>query len=280
MRVTQRLLAISAFAICAGCGIGARAALIDFNAVGDLAANFTHEDPTPPYVEADSVGVGGSRGLSVNATTDTGATLQTSNYNFGPDGAKIQVSMFLHTAATLGTTGEDRIFELNLVGLNTNSPTAGHTGVGGKIEFLPNADGNDTVGVEFRRNNGDPPSSAGQDPGPTFFDIQPATWYKATFTATQGGGGTSIPVTMTLDDYGATGAALVTANVYSFSFTLTDTTAANSDTEVFGAFRVRNGTRLIDALDNYEIVQIAIPEPGTLALVGLALCGLSAKRRR
>jgi hypothetical protein len=277
MRVT-RLAAVSASIVYAFCGIGARAALINFNAAGDLAANFTFEDATPPYIEADLVGVGGSRGLSINATTDTGATLQTSNYNFGPNGSKIQISMFLHTAATLGTTGEDRIFELNLVGLNTNSPTAAHTGVGGKIEFLPNADGNDTVGVEFRRNNGDAPS--GQDPGPTYFDIQPATWYKATFTATQGGGGTSIPVAMTLDDYGATGASLVTANVYSFSFTLADTIAANSDAEVFGAFRLRNGTRLLDALDNYEIVQMAIPEPGTLALAGLALCGWCVKRRR
>jgi hypothetical protein len=280
MKATWRLFALCALAIYVCFAHGARAALIDFNAAGDLAANFTHEDATPPYVEADGVGVGGSRGLTVNAVTDTGATLQTSNYNFGPNGAKIQISMYLHTAATLGTTGEDRIFELNLVGLNTNSPTAAHTGVGGKIEMLPNADGNDTVGVEFRRNNGDPAGGAGQDPGPTYFDIQPATWYKATFTATQGGGGSSIPVTMTLDDYGATGTSLVAANVYSFSFTLTDTTAANSDAEVFGAFRVRNGTRLIDALDNYEIVQVVVPEPATFALAGVALGGLVARRRR
>ncbi|HJQ81129.1 MAG TPA: PEP-CTERM sorting domain-containing protein [Lacipirellulaceae bacterium] len=256
----------------------AHGALIDFNTAGDLANNFFISDPAPfPYAETDGVGVGNpaSRGLSVTGTTDHGATLNTSSYTFGSPGAKVSVSMFFHTAATLGTTGEDRVFELNLVSANNSDVTAAHTGIGGKIEFPP-TDGVDDIRVEFRRNNSD---VAGSDVnGP--FDVKTNTWYKATFTATNNGTASVIPATMVLDEYNADGTSVVAANVFSHSFDIPAEATLTADTEVFGAFRVRNATRLYNALDNFEVLQLVVPEPGTISLAIAVALGLSFSSRR
>ena len=235
--------------------------------------------------EADGVGIGATRALGVvsdlvGGTDDAGATLVTSNYRFGSAGAKIAVSGFFHTVAQLGTTGEDRVFELNLVGLSTNVTTAAHTGIGGKIEFVPNADGNDSVGVEFRRDNADAPGSQTPDAGA--FDIKSNTWYKATFTATNDGAGNPIPATMVLDEYSADGTSLVTANVFSHSFNIASSNI-NTDGEVFAAFRVRNGTRLYNVIDNFEAVQLVIPGAGERRAIWIGRCrvaGRSPPRRR
>lgn len=263
----------------AGFSTAAHGALIDFNTAGDLANNFFISDPAPfPYAEADGVGVGNpaSRGLSVTGTTDHGATLNTSSFTFGSAGAKVSVSMFFHTAATLGTTGEDRVLELNLVSANNSDVTAAHTGVGGKIEFPP-TDGVDDIRVEFRRNNSD---VAGSDVnGP--FDVKTNTWYKATFTATNNGTASVIPATLVLDEYSADGTALVTANVFSHSFDIPAEATLTADSEVFGAFRVRNATRLYNALDNFEVLQLVVPEPGTivLGLFAVAVSALISRQR-
>jgi hypothetical protein len=256
----------------------APAALIDFNTAGDLANHFNHT-ATLPFAEADAVGVGNpaSRGLQVSGTTDSGAVLKTSSLSFGSSGAQVSASAFLHTATALGTTGEDRIFELNIVGLNTNIPTGAHTGIGAKLEFVPNADGNDTIGVEFRRNNADVAGS--QTPDASAFDIKANTWYKATFTAINGGAGNPIPALMVLDEYSADGTSLVAANVFSQSFNI-PSSDINIDAEVWGAFRVRNGTRLLSAIDNFETVQLVIPEPTSLGLIGLSAVVVLGIRRR
>ncbi|HEX2475674.1 MAG TPA: PEP-CTERM sorting domain-containing protein [Lacipirellulaceae bacterium] len=256
----------------------AHGALINFNTAGDLANNFFISDPAPfPYAETDGVGVGNpsSRGLSVTGTTDHGATLNTSSFTFGSPGAKVAISMFLHTAATLGTTGEDRILELNLVSANNSDVTAAHTGIGGKVEFPP-TDGVDDIRIEFRRNNSDVPGSDISGP----FDVKTATWYKATFTATNMGTANPIPATMVLDEYSADGTMLVAANVLTHSFNIPAEAILTADSEVFGAFRLRNGTRLIDALDNFEVLQLAVPEPATLMLGFIAVAGATFTRRR
>ena len=260
----------------------AQSALIDFNTAGDLDTHFDGNwVTTDDFDEADGVGIGATRALGVvsdivGGTDDAGATLVTSNYRFGSPGAKIAVSAYFHTVAQLGTAGEDRVFELNLVGSSANVPTAAHTGIGGKIEFVPNADGNDSIGIEFRRNNADVAGS--QTPDASAFDIKSSTWYKATFTATNAGAGNSIPATMVLDEYSADGTSLVTAGVFSHSFDI-PAGDISIDPEVWAAFRVRNGTRLYNAIDNFETVQLVIPEPASVALVGLAVVGFLAIRR-
>jgi hypothetical protein len=256
----------------------ARAATIDFNTAGDYANNFFASDPLP-FAETDGVGVGtpASRALGMTGTGDNGSTLNTSSFTFGSPGAKVAVSMFFHTAETLGTTGEDRVFELNLVSANNSDVTAAHTGVGGKIEFPP-TDGVDDIRVEFRRNNSD---VAGSDlSGP--FDVKTNTWYKATFTATNNGTANPIPATMVLDEYSADGTSLVMANVFSHSFAIPAEATLTADSEVFGAFRVRNATRLYNALDNFEVVQLVVPEPGTtvLGLFAAAAATVIPRRRR
>ena len=97
----------------------------DFNTAGALDADFNHT-ATPAVTETDGVGVGGSRGLSVTGTGDTGYTYKLASLDFSQVGTTLGVSMFFKTAATLGTTGEQRIFELNLV----QDPTNIVTGVG------------------------------------------------------------------------------------------------------------------------------------------------------
>lgn len=275
MKWTRPLLALCAL-MAGACGESvARAALIDFNAPGDLAANFTNSQASPPIAEADSVGIGApaSRGLSVSGTTDNGSTLQTSSYDFSVVGAQLTASIYFHTAGTIGASGEARVLELNFVALSTNFPTAAHTGIGAKIEFGANVD---DVLIRFRQNNADVALSL----SPTPFDIKPNTWYKATFSATNQGTASTIPATMVLDDYGADGTALVTAGVLSHSFAIPASAAFTADNQVFAAFRVRNGTRLYNALDNFGAVQTAIPEPGCLGLASLgALYCVIARRR-
>jgi hypothetical protein len=262
------------------CLSGARAhgALINFNTPGDLASNFFISDPAPfPFAEMDAVGVGtpASRALSVTGTTDHGATLNTSSFTFGTPGSQASVSIFFHTAPTLGSTGEDRVLELNLVSANNSDVTAAHTGIGAKIEFPP-TDGVDDIRIEFRRNNSD---VAGSDiSGP--FDVKTNTWYKATFTATNAGTASPIAATMVLDEYSADGTSLVTANVLNHAFAIPAEAALTADAEVWGAFRVRNGTRLYDALDNFEVTQGVVPEPAAMTLTLCGLIILTARRTR
>lgn len=276
----HRLLVLSCLAVVGWTTVARADFLANFNTAGDIDNNFNHT-ATLPYAEADSVGVGGSRGLSVTATTDSGATFKTSGLNFSQVGSSLAVSAFLKTAATLGTTGEDRIFELNLVTDAANIVTGAHTGVGGKLEFVPNDDGFDDIGIEFRRSNAD--AAASQTA--TGFDIKPNTWYKATFTAKNNGPGAVIPAKLTIDEYNAAGTALVTANVFSHSIDIANTLngATNPDitldNEVWAAFRVRNGTRLLAAIDNFQAVTIPAPEPAAW-LAGLVAAGALRHFRR
>ncbi len=255
----------------------AHGALIDFNTAGDLANNFFISDPPAPFAEADSVGIGtpASRGLSVTGTTDNGSTLNTSSMQFGSLGAQASVSMFFRTASTLGTTGEDRILELNLVSASNSDVTAAHTGIGAKIEFPP-TDGVDDVRIEFRRNNSD---VAGSDiSGP--FDIKADTWYKATFSATNAGTASPIAAAMVLDEYSADGTSLVAANVLSHAFAIPAEATLTADSDVFGAFRVRNGTRLLSSLDNFGTAQLVVPEPGAMLLALVAAAGAMVCQNR
>jgi hypothetical protein len=108
--------------------------LEDFNTAGVIGTgmtgtSFNVSDPLA-YAETDGVGVGGSRGLSVTGTGDVGATYKLSSLDFSTTGAALQVSAFFKTVGTIGLTGEDRIFECNLVIDNTSDVTAAHTGVG------------------------------------------------------------------------------------------------------------------------------------------------------
>jgi hypothetical protein len=259
--------AILAFAGAAG------AAVIDFNTAGDFEANFNHS-ATVPYVEADGVGIGGSRGLSITAITDAGATLKTSSFPFNELGTSLSSSIYFHTVPTLGTTGDVRVLETNFVATETSSVTSAHTGVGGKLQFLDTAtDDSDDVEIEFRRNNAD---VAGSIPSQKF-DILPGRWYKATFTMTNAGTDLPIPATFVLDDYGTTGTALEAAKVYSHSFAIPIEAVLTADDAVFGAFRTRDASRLYDALDNFEVA--VVPEPAGLAAAFAAGC-LAVLRRR
>ncbi len=254
----------------------AQGAMIDFNTADDYAANFFASDPLP-FAETDGVGVGtpASCALGMTGTGDNGSTLNTSSYTFGSPGAKVAISMFFHTAATLGTIGEDRVLELNLVSANNSDVTAAHTGIGAKIEFPP-TDGVDDIRIEFRRNNSD---VAGSDvSGP--FDVKTNTWYKATFTATNAGTALPIPATMVLDEYSSDGTSLVMSNVLTHAFAIPAEAVLTADAEVFGAFRVRNATRLYNALDNFEVVQLVVPEPATMTLGLVAVAATICTRRR
>jgi hypothetical protein len=273
MGTLRSCTALAALLIGLSWGTTGNCTLIDFNTTGDLANNF-NSTATLPYSEADGVGLGNpaSRGLTVTGTTDSGSVYKNGSMSFANVGDQIIVSAFFHTGATLGTTGEARVFELNAVALNTNIPTAAHTGIGAKIEF---GSGVDDVLIRFRQNNADVASSL----SPTSFDIQANTWYKATFTATNQGTASTIPASMVLDSYGADGTSLVAANVFSHSFSLPASAALAADPDVFGAFRVRNGTRLYNAVDNFEQVSIPVPEPATWILGSLAGLAVVLRRR-
>jgi hypothetical protein len=85
---------------------------------------------------------------------------------------------------------------------------------------------------------------------------------------------------MVLDNYGSDGTALVSANVFSHSFNIPASAALTADPDVFGAFRVRNGTRLYSTLDNFEVVAIVVPEPATWLIAAVGGLGLLVSCRR
>jgi hypothetical protein len=216
-----------------------------------------------------------SRGLGVTGTTDSYATQKNVSMAFGSPGTQVSVSAFFHTAGTLGTTGEDRVLELNVATEPTSVLTAAHTGIGGKIEFN-SVDGVDDIQIRFRRNNADVATSLNA----TLFDIKTNTWYKATFTATNMGTASTIPSTMVIDEYNSDGTSLVSANVYNHSFAIPIEATLTADSAVYGGFRVRNGTRLYNAIDNFEQLQLAVPEPASAVILGLAALGLAVRRFR
>jgi hypothetical protein len=254
----------------------AQAAVVDFNTPGDYAAKFTSEDAVQPFAEADGVGVGGSRGLQMSTTvTDTGSILNSSSLAFNTPGTSLAASVYLHTVATPGTTGEERVLEVNFTTAVTTL-TGAHTGAGGKLQFVK-PDPSDDVEVEGRRNNAD---IAGSIPA-TKFDIQGGRWYKATFTMTNNGTTNPIPGSLVLDDYGTDGLSLVQANVYSHSYDIPIEGTLTADDTVFGGFRVRNATRLYDALDNFEILDVTpVPEPTAVAVLLIGSVALLGRKRR
>ena len=231
--------------------------------------------------EADNVGVGGWRGLSVTAVMDSGLT-----YDAGPGislstpGTSLAASVSWHRTATITTTPtEARVLEVNFISVNTASVTGTHVGAGGKVQMF-NGGGNtstsDDVEIEFRRSNADV-ATAVSTPG---FDIQPGRWYKVTFTMTSQGLGQTIPSTLVLDDYGLTGTSLVAGNVYSHSFNIPAEDGLTGDSEVFSR-SVRNGSPLLDAMDNFEFLDVTpIPEPTAMAGLMLGSVALLARKRR
>jgi hypothetical protein len=84
---------------------------------------------------------------------------------------------------------------------------------------------------------------------------------------------------MTLDEYSADGLTLVSANVFSHSFNIPTEATLTADPDVFPAFRVRNGLRLINAVDDFGFVGTPIPEPASVAMIGLAAAGLLLAKR-
>jgi hypothetical protein len=65
--------------------------------------------------------------------------------------------------------------------------------------------------------------------------------------------------------------------VFSHAFNIPIEANLTVDAEVFGAFRVRNGLRLYNAVDDFAV---GIPEPASTVLLTLAMAALPTVRWR
>ena len=82
-------------------------------------------------------------------------------------------------------------------------------------------------------------------------------------------------LTASIDDFGTAGTSLV-GNVSNQTFSFADTALGGAST-LFGGFYAHGATT---AFDNFNFSAASVPEPATLAIMGLAVSGLAFQRRR
>lgn len=280
---------------------------VDFNTPGDLGVRalesgqnfdwtpFTTSTTFPSEVnnifEADGVGINGTRGLGV-LTADpfptAGGTAdvadQTHVTYIGPDsafsflpGQTVTTSIFFKKANGLNLSR--RFFDIGFLpdsdADTVNFLNAIHAGV------RVRGNGVNGLTLQYRINNADLGAQTAN------VLLTTGNWYKISFSLTSNNDGT-MTLDSWVDDYGASGLSLVTANVIDHTALNTTTTqggawaAADPDNVVYGGLRVRNESfqNGISAFDDFSVTGTpAIPVPAA-ALMGLPMLGAVALLRR
>jgi hypothetical protein len=257
----------------------------DFNTAGSYANNFNvYINATPagtnPYSQSATGGVGGSGVINVSSaagtTPDSTSIYKNTTFNFANSGSSLTVSAMMQIVPT-SETG-NRLLQLGFV----NDPTSGMNGNAGlaftSLRFNPPGTTNGVGSVAYtpqwqtKTAAGSTVSTAGA-PSPVNFTT--GDWYLMSLTFVNNGGG-NIGGSGFVQDFGTDGLT-AGSTIQLTPITLTSADIA-ADTTVYAAFRGFNRDGLGN-LDNFAATA-NVPEPTTMALVGLSGALFLARRRR
>lgn len=246
---------------------------VDFNGDSDpIPTHFAGNGQALP-VWGSANGLAGSGAVDVataNYGNFQGVQISGTPEDFSTLNAKLTVSAFFRIDAPPPNTPSDaRLLDLYLTeasSTNVAATGAGNAHVGMRLNTTSN---NTTYRLGVRNNNGN--GTLGST-----FGLTVGHWHKLTvdFTNTDPGAG-SVDLDVTIDNYGASGAAFV-SNVITDTTTFSAiNTVMTGDSAVYSAFRIPRGDNL-SSLDNFSFV----PEPGALGLLMVGGLAALARRRR
>jgi hypothetical protein len=244
-------------------------AFFDFNTVGQYTNNFNPWNDNGganggnySFVEADGVGVGASRGVSVFTNNDTTATYDRGSWDFSTNGAAIIVSTLIKANGQTGNKTQLGLINVNNNGLNNNTGVAFES-----FRFIPSGAGVWPLFEQYRSANALINTQLGT------VNVIPGEWYKFVLSVTNTAGASgNYSAACALYDYGADGQT-PGANVLTFS-TLTNHPAQTDITipTLWPALRAfQNGG--IDAWDNFLVYTPKSSPVLTLGLTNTSAAG-------
>lgn len=260
---------------------------INFNTATDFSSNFTEGTATAgtqfSYSAAGGIGSTGALGVSGNT--------EYLSYNTafagiqGANGGGYSMSLFFKASTNTNGTGGNHSVSLGLVADTANSVLmdASKPGwIGMAINAAPTTAGNPTNFVlSFR--SADTAGNMNAATQSASFNLTSGNWYKFTTSFVYDSVTAKFTAVAVVEDYGATGASLVSTIASYTPTTLTAATIA-STSNLYAELRAGNlGYAGTSAIDNLSVTA-AIPEPSQAAaltsLTALAGCLAFRGRRR
>jgi hypothetical protein len=270
MKTTRLLSLLFGFTVC----LQSHAVLVTFDAATDYTSLFNATDSNA-LSWSSANGVGGTSGRvgvpQSTASTDTSAIYNLASFDL-TTGSTFETSIYFLIPNPIGGNAQITAAQIGFSSANNQGflNTAGFAYISSRVRA--SAIGSTYV-LESQFKN---PAGSATNHGTTGdFSLTAANWYKLTATYTDVG--SSFTYTASVQDFGAAGTT-VGSVVQSISGSLAQTSLSGSDTTAWAAFRANGhvSNNKVLALDNFAV----IPEPGTLALVGVALGSLLLFRRR
>ncbi|MEZ0217353.1 MAG: hypothetical protein ACAH89_09480 [Rariglobus sp.] len=261
--------------------------LIDFNTATDFTSNFTEGSATggTQFSYSAAGGIGSSGALGVSGSPEYISYNTPFSGIQGADGGGYTVSLFFKASTNTAGTGGNLSLALGLVADTANSILMAGSNpgwIGMAINAVSTTAGNSTNFVlSFR--SADTVGSVNSAPQSASFNLTNGNWYKFTTAFVYNSGTAKFTAVATVEDYGASGASLL-STVASYTPTTIAATTIASSANLYAELRTGNlayaGT---SAIDNLAVVS-AIPEPSQAAIVvslaALAGCLALHGRRR
>ncbi len=226
-------------------GSAATADTVDFNTPGDFGSSsltstyFNFTGTSPWFSEAAGIGASGSRGLQLNASgNDVAMTYKLgAGLDFSGVGATFQSSILLYKSNAI-TNSTSRLFDLGAAASPTDSLLAGlHAGV--RVRSTSTSG----ISLQFRNNNADVGTASS-------VSLTTGRFYRLSFSMTNLDAA-NIQMSASIDDYGASGASLVSSNLLTLGGSYLNP-SMTSDPSIYTGIRARNenSSNAISRLDN------------------------------